>query len=53
MTPYEEVLALLCAIVYASDSCRGHRGCWHSMQPWTDARAFLVRLDTPPAPSVG
>jgi hypothetical protein len=29
------------AIIYASDQCRGHRDCGHSMEPWERARAIL------------
>lgn len=38
-------------IVYASDLCMGHRSCGHSMQPWQDARALILRLDGGPSDS--
>lgn len=37
----EEALDILEAIIYASDSCAGHRDCNHTMEPWQRARAFL------------
>ncbi len=40
--------AILMAIIYASDGCRGHAGCSHSMQPWRDAREELNLLRTLP-----
>jgi hypothetical protein len=37
----DEALEILEAIIYASDGCRGHAGCNHSMEPWRRARALL------------
>ncbi len=34
-------------IIFASDQCRGHADCAHSMQPWQDARALLIRRPAP------
>lgn len=36
-----EAVDILEAIIYASDGCRGHRDCAHSMEPWQRARALL------------
>lgn len=33
--------AVLEAIIFASDQCKGHRDCGHSMEPWQRARALL------------
>ena len=35
------------AIIYASDGCKGHRGCNHSMKPWQDARALITETEPP------
>lgn len=40
-----ELLCALRAIIHASDQCRGHRQCGHSMEPWAAARALLARID--------
>ena len=37
---------LLEAIIYASDGCRGHAGCNHSMEPWRLARLALAEMST-------
>lgn len=39
---YITALTVVEAIIYASDQCRGHAGCAHSMQPWQAARALLA-----------
>lgn len=36
-----EAVDILEAIIWASDGCRGHKDCWHSMEPWQRARALL------------
>lgn len=43
----DEALEILEAIIYASDGCRGHVYCNHSMEPWRLARLLLF----PPVPS--
>ncbi len=30
------------AVIYASDQCRGHRDCGHSMEPWQALRAATL-----------
>ena len=41
LAPLIEAVEILEDIIYASDGCRGHRGCTHSMEPWQRARALL------------
>lgn len=42
IAPLVEAVAVLEAIIYASDGCMGHRQCsTHSMDPWQRARALL------------
>ena len=38
----EPLRAALAAIIHASDQCRGHRECGHSMEPWQRARTLLA-----------
>jgi hypothetical protein len=40
-----ELVAVIRAIIDASDGCVGHRQCAHSMKPWRDARRLLMRID--------
>ena len=37
-----EAVDILEAIIWASDGCRGHRDCMHTMEPWQRARAWLA-----------
>lgn len=41
LAPLLEAVGILEAIIYASDGCRGHLECVHSMVPWQRARALL------------
>lgn len=41
IAPLVEAVDILEAIIFASDGCRGHRECAHSMEPWQRARALL------------
>lgn len=43
IAPLVEAVDILEAIIWASDGCRGHRQCVHSMEPWQRARALLDR----------
>jgi hypothetical protein len=40
-----EAIAILRAIIDASDQCQGHRYCNHSMEPWQRARRLLMSID--------
>lgn len=46
-----ELLAALEAIIYASDGCRGHRECNHSMEPWQRARVIIGAIAKQKEPS--
>ena len=39
----EEQARVMATIIYASDGCKGHVGCNHSMKPWQDARALMEK----------
>ena len=41
IAPLCEAVEILEAIIWASDGCRGHRDCLHTMEPWKRARALL------------
>jgi hypothetical protein len=41
IAPLIEAVEILETIIWASDGCMGHRGCFHTMEPWTRARALL------------
>ena len=41
LAPLIEAVFILEDIVFASDGCRGHRDCVHSMDPWRLARELL------------
>ena len=41
----DRLRAALETIISASDQCRGHRDCGHSMEGWTLARAILAEPD--------
>lgn len=43
-----EAIAIIEAIIDASDQCRGHADCGHSMEPWQRARRFLASEAEPP-----
>lgn len=45
LAPFVSAVEILRDIIYASDGCMGHRLCEHSMEPWTQARALIMRLD--------
>lgn len=36
-----EAVDILEAMIWASDGCRGHKDCAHTMEPWQRARALL------------
>jgi hypothetical protein len=40
-----DAVAILRAIIDASDQCQGHRDCNHSMEPWQRARRLLMSID--------
>ena len=41
LAPLARAVALLEAIIFASDGCQGHAHCAHSMEPWKQARELL------------
>jgi hypothetical protein len=41
IAPLIEAVEILEEIIFASDGCRGHKDCVHSMEPWQRARALL------------
>lgn len=41
VAPLVEAVEILEDIIFASDGCRGHRDCVHSMEPWERARKLL------------
>lgn len=51
VAPLVEAIAILEAMIWASDGCAGHRDCAHSMEPWEKARTLLAgkwQADGPP-----
>ena len=41
VAPLIEAVEILEDIIFASDGCRGHRDCAHSMEAWQRARGLL------------
>lgn len=41
----DQLRAVIRSFVYASDGCKGHAECDHSMEPWQNARILIEKWD--------